>query len=123
MERPLNRVLYWAPRLLCILFAAFISIFAADVFGHGIGFWRTALALLIHLIPTFLVLAVLALSWRREWIGGILFVVLGLLYVAFAWNKPFFGWGVLLGISGPLFLTGVLFLLDWRARAKMRAGS
>ena len=122
MERPAKRLLYWTPRVLCILFAAFISIFAADVFGEGRGFWQTALALLMHLIPTFLIVAVLIVSWRREWIGGILLIMLGVLYVVWAWNKPFAKWYVFLMIAGPPVLVGALFLLNWRYRAELRAG-
>ena len=80
-EQPALWLLYWTPRALCIVYAAFISIFAADVFGGGAGFWQTAVALLIHLIPTFLLIAVLVVSWRREWIGGVLFVALAALWV------------------------------------------
>jgi len=123
MERMAQRWLYWTPRVLCIAFAAFISIFALDVFEHGAGFWQTALALLMHLLPTFLLLAVLALSWRREWFGGILFIVLGILYVFWAWNKPFARWYVFLMIAGPPVLVGALFLLNWRHRAELRPGT
>ena len=123
MKRSIQRLLYWTPRALCILFAAFISIFAADVFGEGRGFWQTAFALLMHLIPTFLIVAVLVVSWRREWIGGILFIVLGLLYVVWAWNRPFARWYVFLMIAGPPILTGALFLLNWRHRAELRAST
>jgi len=123
MKRPVQRMLYWTPRVLCMLFAAFISIFAADVFGEARGFWQTALALLMHLIPTFLIVAVLIVSWRREWIGGVLFIALGLLYTVWAWNKPFGIWSTFLMIAGPPVLTGALFLLNWRYRAELRAGS
>ena len=77
MKTPLKQLLFWTPRILCFLFAAFISTFAADVFGEGYGFWKTILALLIHLIPTWIVLVILAISWRWEWVGGILFTALG----------------------------------------------
>lgn len=119
-EEPVLWLLYWTPRVLCILSAAFISIFAADVFGEGAGFWQTALALLIHLIPTFLMVAVLVVSWRREWIGGVVYIALAALWVIWAWNKPFFGWVPLLLIAGPLVVTGVLFLLNWRYRNELR---
>jgi hypothetical protein len=122
MNRAARRLLYWTPRLLCIVFAAFISIFALDVFQKGVPVWQVALALLMHLLPTFLVLSVLALSWRREWVGGALFIALGLLYLLWARNKPFFGWDVVLLIAAPLFLVGVLFLLNWRHRAQLRPG-
>lgn len=121
MRRPVNRLLYWTPRVLCILFAAFISIFAADVFSEARGFWQTALALLMHLIPTLLIIAVLVVSWRREWIGGVLFIALGVLYIVWAWNRPFAKWYVFLLIAGPPILAGVLFLLNWRHRVGLRA--
>ena len=35
-----KRLLYWVPRILAILFATFISIFALDVFGEHLPFWR-----------------------------------------------------------------------------------
>ena len=122
MNRLVNRALYWTPRGLCIAFAAFISIFAADVFQAGVPAWQIALALLVHLIPTFILVAVLVLSWRREWIGGAVFVALGILYVVWAWGRPFARWFVLLVMAGPPILVGVLFLLNWRYRAQLRPG-
>jgi hypothetical protein len=50
-------------------------------------------------------------------------VALGFLYLLWARNKPFFGWDVVLLIAAPLFLVGVLFLLNWRYRAQLRPGS
>ena len=121
MKRSVKRLLFWTPRILCILFAAFISLFALDVFGKGYGFWETIWALLMHLVPTALVLIALAVSWRWEWIGGLLFVALGVWYIIISWNK--FHWTTYLIISGPLFLIGALFLANWRFRSELRASS
>jgi hypothetical protein len=110
---PGQQLLYWAPRALCIVFALFISLFALDVFGGGRGIRETAVALLMHLIPTFLLIIFLVISWRREWIAGLVFPVLAVIYVMWSLGKPFAGWGVWLLIAGPLVLTGVLFLLNW----------
>jgi len=121
MKTPLKRLLFWTPRILCLLFAAFISVFAADVFDEGYGFWKTVLALLVHLIPTGIVLAVLAISWRREWVGGALFIALGALYLIKFWGR--FHWSVYLCISGPLLLVGVLFFLNWICRKELRTSS
>ena len=118
MKRPVKRLLFWTPRILCILFAVFVSLFALDVFGEGYGFWGTMLALLMHLIPTFVILIVLAISWRWEWVGGIMFIALGALYLVTSWGR--FHWSAYLLISGPLFLVGVLFLINWLYRAKRR---
>ena len=119
-RKPAHQLLYWAPRALCIVFALFLSLFALDVFEEGVGFWETSLALLMHLIPTFLLLLLLVLSWRREWIAGIFFPLLGVLYVAWSWNKPFGVLSTLLLMAGPLVLTGALFLLNWHYRSELR---
>jgi len=108
--------LLWIPRVLTILFAIFISLFAFDVFDQGTGFFKTLLALLIHLIPTFLIIAILVLSWKWPLIGGIGFILLGLLYVYWA-NRNIEVYAL---IYIPLFLTGVLFLLSWLLRYRIK---
>lgn len=116
MNERTKHILFWTPRVLAVLFAAFISIFAFDVFDGGYNFWETILALLIHLIPTAVVLLVLALSWRWEWIGGIMYPVLGILYlIAFEGQH----WSAYLLIAGPLFLIGALFWLNWLYRTEL----
>ncbi len=103
-HRTLPRLLFWAPRLLGILSAAFISLFALDVFGAGYGPWETLLALLVHLIPTGLVTAALVIAWRWERLGAILFAGLGLLcLVAFRADGP---WAGSLVMARPLLLAG-----------------
>ena len=87
MKRPARRLLFWTPRVLCLLFALFISLFALDVFGEGYGFWETLWALLMHLVPTIAVLIVLAIAWRWEWVGGILFIALGVFYIVLAGSR------------------------------------
>jgi hypothetical protein len=111
-----SKVFFWTPRVLCLFFAGFISIFAADVFGEGYGFWGTALGLIMHLIPTAVILIILAISWRREWVGGILFTTLGVLYLVLFWGR--FHWFAYALISGPLLVLGVLFMGNWWCRSK-----
>ena len=118
MKKSEKRLLFWAPRILCILFAVFISIFALDVFEEGYGFWKTILALLIHLIPTWIIVIVLVVSWHREWVAAILFNALAALYIVWYWGK--FPWVNYLALSGPLFLVGVLFLINWVYRTELR---
>jgi hypothetical protein len=118
MKKSVKPVVFWMPRIMCLLFAVFVSLFALDVFGAGYGFWGTIVALLMHLIPTAIILIVLAIAWRWEWIGAILFVALGVWYVIMAWGK--FGWPTYLFIAGPLFLVGALFLVNWLYRAELQ---
>ena len=119
MKPVVKRILYWSPRVLTILVALFLSLFALDVFEEGRGIGETIIALLIHLVPTWIVLAVLLLAWRWEWLGTLLYVAAGMLYLVKNLNHP--DW--ILVISGPLFLVGVLFLLGWLLRARIRGGT
>jgi len=118
MNTTAKRALFWAPRILCILFAVFLSVFALDVFGEGYDFWATLLALLIHLVPTYIIIIVLVIAWRWEWVGSILFTGFGIFYIVEAWGK--FTWATYLAISGPLFLVGILFLFNWIYKARLR---
>jgi len=114
-----RRLLFWMPRGLCILFAMFISIFALDVFDGNPTLPELLLDLLMHLIPTFLIVAVLLIAWRWEWVGAVIFSALGVLYIVWEWGR--FDLSAYLLISGPLFLLGVLFLFNWFHHAELRS--
>jgi hypothetical protein len=106
-----TQLLFWAPRALCIALILFVSMFALDVFGEGRGFWGTLQALVIHLIPTWILLAVLALSWRYELAAAGLFVAIGgfFLYIVRA------DWAGKAMFAVPAFLIAALFLMHWLA--------
>ena len=94
----MKKVLYWTPRILSILFIAFISIFALDVFGKPQWF----LALVIHLIPSFILIALTIIAWRHELLGGFAFIAIGLLLLlSFRFE--------LMIISIPAIIIGLLF--------------
>jgi hypothetical protein len=121
-----KRILFWAPRALSILFIAFLSLFALDVFGHELGFWQTVLALTMQLIPSFVLIVALILAWRWEWIGAVLYAAAGLLYVVWvvSMSRPVppamrFIWA--LTIAGPAFLIAGLFLANWRKHDDLRS--
>lgn len=118
MQRPVRQLLFWTPRVLGIFFALFLSIFALDVFGEGYGFWGTLLALFMHLLPVFALLIGLALAWRWEWIGTVIFFGFSLWYLlAFGGRFPI---GVYFTMAGPPLIVGLLFLIDWLYRAELR---
>ena len=112
-----RRLLFWTPRVICIAFAIFLSLFALDVFGEGYGFWKTILALLIHLVPVYIVLAVLAIAWRWEWIGALGFGGLAGWYAKGVWHRhP--DWVVV--IAGPQLVIAALFLVNWLKHDALR---
>ncbi len=112
-----NRVLFWTPRLLSILFIAFVSLFALDVFQESLGFWRTIVALAIHLVPSFALLAALIVAWRWEWVGTLLFTAFAVFFAAIVRSN----------VAGksmfviPCLLTAGLFLMNWLKRAELHA--
>jgi hypothetical protein len=73
-----DKLLYWSPRVIGILAILFVSIFALDAFDshHTVG--EQILAFLIHLIPSFVLLLVLLVAWKWEFVGGIIFAAIGL---------------------------------------------
>ncbi len=119
MEKKINKFIYWTPRILSIIFILFLAMFSLDVFDMKLGFWETLLGLFMHNIPVFILLAVLLISWKREIVGGIAFILAGLLYVAIMminmFRNPFewymVSWNII--VAGPAFLIGILFVINW----------
>ncbi len=116
-EKP-KGTLYWAPRILAILFAIFTSLFALNVFEGGYNFLEEIAALLIHLSPTCIILMALLVAWNWEEIGGIIFITLGLLYIYLVWGHFTFLNYII--IPAPLFIIGYLFVLYSIKTAKKR---
>lgn len=114
-----NKFVFWAPRILAILFILFLAMFSLDIFEGNYGFWGRVLGLFMHNIPALILLIVLIISWKHEIVGGIAFILAGLLYIAFAitraetWQMAFL-W--ILQISGIAFLIGILFLAGWKQK-------
>ncbi len=107
----MNRVLFWTPRLLMILFIGFISLFALDSFDGEQPFIEKIGSFLIHLITTAVPIILLIIFWRREWVGGIAFLLLAIGYIIMAWGK--FPVSVYFLISGSLFIISSLFWVNW----------
>jgi len=114
----MKNLLYWTPRVLVILFTAFISLFALDVFAEGYTFWETLVALFMHLIPSFLLIIAIVIAWKWERIGGLLFIGLGLLFLVWFGGLREGGaglienWFATLLMPGVMFLCGILFFVD-----------
>lgn len=118
MHHSAARLLYWTPRILAIAYTGFICIFALDVFSENHGSWPAVLAFTIHLIPAMVVVAMLLVAWRWEWIGAALFSFAA---AAYAWMvlPRHLDWAA--GIAGPLLVIGALFLVNWLQRSKLHA--
>ena len=96
----MKKIFYWLPRVLAILFIAFISIFALDVFSEPQWF----LALIMHLIPSFILIILTIIAWKHERLGGFIFMAIGFLMLISSHFES-------LVISIPAVIIGVLFLI------------
>lgn len=102
-----NRLLLWSPRILGVLVSLFIGMFALDAFSPGQPWSRALPDFIAHLVPALVLFAVVIASFRRQWLGAVVFIGLAVFYAA-AMSKGRIDW--MLSISGPLLVVGGLFL-------------
>jgi hypothetical protein len=103
----------------------FVSLFSLDAFEPGLSPGKQILGFLIHQIPVFVLLALLIVAWKWEYIGGWLFIVLGsllsILVFMMNYNRTHSIWisfTVILMITFPFVLVGILFLISNSKKAK-----
>ena len=109
MKRSLSTV-SWAARILGIGTAMFLGVFALDAFEAGKTASQVAADFIVHLLPSAMVLAIVALSWRRQWLGAIAFVTLAVGYAVWVGFRP--DWTLV--VAGPLLTVGLLFFWSWK---------
>ncbi len=120
------KVFHWLPRIICILAILFVSLFAADAFAPELTIWQQIGAFLIHLIPSFILVALLVVAWKWEYIGGIIFTIIGLGLSPFVFvhnykmnHSVWMSLGIILAITIPFVIVGVLFI--WSHKMKKRS--
>ncbi len=113
---PMKGIMYWTPRVLAILYALFITLFALDIFYETFTFWQTIVSLLIHLIPTGILLLILFIAWKWEYVGGGLYVLLGIGFTLFF--ETYKSLMTFLIISLPIIVIGLLFIVNKTLRRR-----
>lgn len=126
MENPKNKLprlaskIRWAARILGILAIAFISLFALDAFAEGVGLGQKIVAFLLQMIPSFVLIIVLIIAWKRELIGGILMTLLGLAASALVYSLNYGrshsvsrGLQTAAMIGVPFVIVGLLFFISY----------
>jgi hypothetical protein len=118
--------IFWIPRVICIIAIAFISMFALDAFQPGLSIWKQLQDFFMHMIPSFVLLAILIVSWKWELVGGILFTVVGIVltpiifYHNYAMNDSvWMSIGIVCTLTVPFFIAGVLFLIGYKKNKKL----
>lgn len=127
-ESGVARVLYWAPRVLCILAILFISMFALDSFSPDLSMWQKIDGFLIHMTPSFVLAILLFFAWRHEKWGGIIFLLIGLIFTPIIFtgnyrmnNSVWISLSVVALITIPFVVVGILFIIHDLMMHKRRA--
>ena len=113
------KVIHWTPRIMCMLAILFISMFAADAFAPDHTIWQQLGDFLMHLIPSFILLALLLVAWKWELIGGVIFTLIGIglspiiFQHNYAMNQSVsMSLLIILMITFPFIGVGVLFIIS-----------
>jgi len=124
MDRYL-KIIHWSPRILCILAILFVSLFALDSFDPRLTFIQQMQALFFHLIPTYILILLLIIAWKRELVGGIMLMMLGLGFMPSIYSHNYamnhsvwMSLSVILMINFPFVLTGGMFVISHYLKRK-----
>jgi hypothetical protein len=119
------RLFHWLPRIICIIAILFVSLFALDAFAPGLSIWQQLGGFIIHLIPSFVLLAFLIIAWKWELIGGIIFMLIGLGLSPFIFMLNYnrnhsigMSLGIILGITFPFVVVGIFFIVSHLLKKK-----
>jgi hypothetical protein len=110
-----NKLIYWLPRILSILFILFLTLFSLDIFSPGLSLQQIVIGLFMHNIPSLILLIILLISWKREIVGGIFFILAGFLMLIASSFESFI-------ISAPALTIGILFILNYLNIRKKKGG-
>ena len=119
-KRKVSKFIYWAPRILSIIFVLFLALFSLDVFENNYTFWQTVIGLLMHNIPAIILLIVLVISWKHEIVGVIAFAITGLaiilfLIIAERASRYEIIFPVIFVLC-PALLISILFYINWKRK-------
>jgi len=114
-----TKILHWLPRIIIILAILLVSMFALDAFESNQTIWQQIGGFLIHLIPSYILIAFLFIAWKWELIGGILFSLIGIGFAPFIYihnynmnHSVLISSEVILLINFPFIIAGTLFILE-----------
>ena len=104
-----EKTLYWVPRILTVIALFLMLMFSLDVFDGNETMGRKLLGFLMHNIPVLILIVILIISWKWEFIGGIFFIVAFIVSCFFFHSFSGNPWS--LAVTSPFLLTGILFIL------------
>lgn len=119
------KIFHWLPRIISILAILFISMFALDAFDPQKTFWQQIGHFLMHLVPSFILIILLLIAWKKELTGGIIFTIIGLGFSPlifmhnYSMNQSIWMSSIaVLLTSIPFAVVGILFILSHRLKQR-----
>jgi predicted membrane protein len=100
--------------------------FAMDAFDPKFTIMQQIEGFIIHLIPTYILIALLIVSWKWELIGGLIFILIGLGFSPYIFSHNYhmnhsigMSLFVVLMINIPFALVGLLFIVSHYKKRKV----
>jgi hypothetical protein len=116
----IRKFLFHSPRLLAVLFAVFLVFQAAMVFNDPISsIGEQTLRFIVKLLLPAIVIGSLAVAWKKNHLGGLIFITLGIGFVLVGWKS--FTLAKLFFAGGVMVFIGVLFLLNKQNQSSSEA--
>jgi len=124
------KLLHWTPRVLVILAILLVSMFAFDSFSPERTLWQNTFAFLMHLLPSFVLIAILVVAWKWEKVGGIILTIVGIVLSGLIFMLNFkrnhsvwMSLLIVLMVCIPFVVAGVLFIVSDYKKKKELQGS
>ena len=112
----MKKVIKWAPRILSIIFIAFISLFALDMFSTEYKWWEMIIGFLMHMIPNLILIFFLVVAWKKPLFGGLTYLLISLAF--FIMFDGYEQITTFLFICLPVLIIGILFILDYELQKR-----
>jgi hypothetical protein len=109
----LTKIIHWAPRVAAILITFFMSLFSLDVLGMGASPLEILGALLMHNIPSIVMIVLLVFAWKRPVVGFVVFLIAAVAFTIF-FVRDFYALPNFLFFVFPILLIASLFYADWK---------
>ncbi|MCK9331383.1 MAG: hypothetical protein M0Q94_16040 [Candidatus Cloacimonetes bacterium] len=109
------KIICLLPRILSLCFVLFLSLFSLDVFSEYSG-WDVIIPLIIHLLPSFVLLLAVLIAWKYDLVGAIAFICFSIAYIWLVGLDRPLSWYA--SISLPSLIVGLCFLLCWVKKRK-----
>lgn len=114
-----SKIMHWLPRVLCIAAIFFISLFALDAFDSDETVGQQTVDFLKHMTPSFVLLLLLIVAWNREFAGGVIFTLIGIVFTPLIFmhnykmnHSVWMSMLIILMVTVPFILVGILFIVS-----------